>query len=381
MDLESSHSDGFSHYALQIVSVSDGSGFVSTLSVLTATLTPDANSTAKYTLNDGELGYGSVYRFGALGVNSLTQNYLNGDIAITGAVTVVGIVDGLRVKGLSDSAITFDWNAVSDRYPSVIVYEDGVPELTATVSSPIYTVSDLSAGDDVTLSVVGQYANLTSSAAVITARAMRAPSNLSVAIGDGVATITFASDGLSVLVEQVSLGTLNITSTVTSALAQRYVASGLNNGSEYAFRVAGFAHGVATPYSAVTNLVPMATPTLELIHHHPRSTTSISWAAIAGADKYVLERKADSGSFTVVSPLIAGSNTTYKDINLAYKVTTYFYRLRARNKYSQDTGYSNVVVGAQELLLTAATVTVGDTPSSNNPNCNGDDCVDDAAAP
>ena len=67
VDFESSHSDGFSHYQLNLISVSDGSGFVTTLSVLTATLTPDANSTAKYTLNDGELGYGCGVSFRCVG--------------------------------------------------------------------------------------------------------------------------------------------------------------------------------------------------------------------------------------------------------------------------------------------------------------------------
>ena len=171
---------------------------------------------------------------------------------------------------------------------------------------------------------------------------------------------TFVSDGLSVLVEQVSLGTPNVTNTFTGALAQRYAASGLNNGSEYAFRVAGFAHGVATPYSAVTNLIPMATPALTL-DYQSKGTISLSWGAIAGVDKYVLERKADSGSFAAISPLIAGSDTTYTDTNFTDGVI-YTYRLKARNKYSQDAGYSNMVAADGQVLLTAATVTL--TPNT-----------------
>ena len=432
LDEEATPSDGHWQNWAQVVSVSDdGSTFDATLTVLATT--PDSSSsdgvTHYYDLGgiDEKLGYGSVYRIGGMGANSLTQTYLGGIGDLAPLISVVGTVSNLTVKSFSDTAITFDWDAVTDQYPSVIIYEDGSAEGTVTVSSTGHTASGLSAGDDVTLSVYGKYPNLLSRSAVIVARAMSAPSDLtgiaignavstmtfnangaasmrierqvgsntpvtvtstdldsydgsglsngtdykyrvaglahrqttgysskitmrpmqipsklSVSIGDASALITFASDGLSVEVERVSLGTPNSTATLTGALAQRYAASGLTNGSEYTFRVAGYAHGLTTPYSALTNLVAMATPVL-VLDYQSAGTISISWAAIAGATKYVLQRKVGSGSYADVQTVDAPA-VVYADTDLTDD-TVHSYRLRARNKHNQDTGHSNGVNG------------------------------------
>ena len=174
----------------------------------------------------------------------------------------------------------------------------------------------------------------------ITMRPMRIPGNLSVSVGDTAALITFASDGLSVEVERVSLGTQNSTATLTGAMAQRYAASGLSNGSEYTFRVAGYAHGLTTPYSALTNLVPMATPVL-VLNHQSAGTISISWGAIAGATKYVLQRKTGNGAYADVQTVDAPA-VVYTDTGVT-EAEVYAYRLRARNKHDQDTGHSSEI--------------------------------------
>ena len=162
--------------------------------------------------------------------------------------------------------------------------------------------------------------------------------------------ITFASDGLSVEVERVSLGTPNATATLTGALALRYEASGLNNGSEYTYRVAGFAHGLTTPYSAVTNLIPMATPALAL-NHQSAGTISIAWSHVAGVYVYALERKTGNGSFVMIEPMIQSGDTTYEDTAIS-EDEVYAYRIRAINKYDQETPHSNEVIAhADDALI------------------------------
>ena len=209
---------------------------------------------------------------GASGHHSATDS-TSSDNAITVVMVVedAGTPENLTVKGIGDGVVTLSFNANAN--PTVLIRRVVAnTSTTVTLQTPnsnvAYTdggVNKLINGAEYRYQVAGLTTRLISGSQqlyttrfypAVAAIPMRIPSNLSVSIGDASALITFASDGLSVRVERVSLGTPNVTNTYTSALAQRYAASGLNNGSEYTYRVAGFAHGLTTPYSALTNPDP-----------------------------------------------------------------------------------------------------------------------------
>lgn len=93
--------------------------------------------------------------------------------------------------------------------------------------------------------------------------------------------------------------------------------------------------------SGTTHTLPTAAPVIAGTASSS-SQINLSWAVVANATGYVVERSTDGNTWSVRATLNSGTTTSYADTGLAGS-TTYHYRVLASGSCGYTTGPSNVV--------------------------------------
>ena len=130
----------------------------------------------------------------------------------------------------------------------------------------------------------------------------------------------------------------------TAADARAFTDTGLTENREYTYRIRAFSSAANSAYSNEARGTTLVNPPVA-----PAGLTAVvaggpeiavSWAPVAGATGFRLERSTDGADFVEVAAPPSGT-ASYRDRNVAYD-HSYRYRVRAYN-IGGPSGYSNVV--------------------------------------
>ena len=125
----------------------------------------------------------------------------------------------------------------------------------------------------------------------------------------------------------------------------------LTANTQYYYRISAVASGYNnSPYStanATTEMVTLATPTDFVATPTGNTTVGLTWAAVANATAYVVDRATNSGFTTGVTlGIYNGATLSFGDTGLTAS-TEYFYRIKAT-----ATGYTNSGYGTANATTT-----------------------------
>ncbi|PYS25775.1 MAG: hypothetical protein DMG11_22200, partial [Acidobacteria bacterium] len=248
---------------------------------------------------------------------------------------------------------------------------------TAGFSTTSYTDTGLSTGTTYTYRVRAKDAagNLGAYSSVVSATTTgasdttppTAPTNLAAAVASTSQinlTWTASTDNVGVtsyMIERCQGAGCSSFAQIGTSTTASYPNTGLSDGTSYSYRVratdaVGNLSGYSTTASAVTNALPPTAPANLTATASGGTQINLSWTASTssiGISNYLVERCQGTGCSNFVQ-MATPTATSYSDTGLT-SVTTYSYRVRARDTQSTLSGYSNTA---------SATTTDGVPPSA-----------------
>ncbi len=165
------------------------------------------------------------------------------------------------------------------------------------------------------------------------------------------------------LERKAGTGNYGLVSSTISATSTTYTDTGLTPATQYTYRISarnsvGNAAWSNESSAMTGTAAPAAVSNLSAAPDGTNGSTEIDLTWTAPSDNgeaitgYTLQRKADPGSFTLVSSTIAAGATSYSDTGLT-PATTYTYRIRAVNSIG-DAGWSNEPTATTDNAAPAA---------------------------
>ncbi|MTA27758.1 MAG: hypothetical protein F2562_02745, partial [Actinobacteria bacterium] len=325
-------------------------------------------SSSLHTVSGLTNGVAYAFRVSAVnagGTGSATRPALATPFSVSGAVVGLAATPGDGQAVVSWSVPSNTGGAPVSSY-GVSVSTDGGTTFGAerTVTGTNSIVTGLSNGIAAVIRVVpiGAGGRGTPSTVSVTSRAVpAAPSNLTATSGNGQVVLSWstpASDGGSPVdsyaIERMVVSS-GIWTRIDTTVSTSYTATGLTNGTEYAFRVLATNASGDGPSSVPANVTPATVPTqpLSVVLQVSDSALTVSWSAPASnggsvVTSYIVETSVDSTNW------VARLSTTATSVTIPGLTNGQSYAVRVKAISGAGTGSASNAVSAAPAAAPAA---------------------------
>ena len=264
---------------------------------------------------------GQTYSYVVIAHNTVGTSPASNTVAVTPSASAPSAPQGLFAPA-GDNSVSLAW-LPSDGATGYNIYRDG--NLIATTSATTYTDTSARNGTAYGYAITanrGTQESGTSGAVSVTPIGVTpsAPVGISTTIGDGQVSLAWSAPAganhYEIFRDGVSIGT---------STAASYTATGLTNGTSYAFTVVAYRdNSLGSAPSSVVSVTPVAVVTgapTNLAAAAGDSRVTLTWTAPAGATSYEVFRNGTSLA-TTTSPSYTDTTAT-NAVTYSYYVVSY----------------------------------------------------------
>ncbi len=323
------------------------------------------------TYNNTGLSLDTVYKYRITATSGSGASAVSPVITTT---TLLAAAGGLTLTPLSATTMGLAWTPLFDatgykleRSTDNTTWTAIVPSPALTGSSAAYTDTGLLGGTTYyyRISTVSGSGTTAPNSAVHALTAPAAPVLAGTVTSASAISLSWpaATGATSYLLETSADGGTTWTTLATQATLT-YSHTGLTADSAHKYRVSAIdATGTSVASNVVTLTTMLGAPTGLAATVNSATRVTLSWAAVADATGYKIERSLDNTAWAALapSPALTGSSTSYVDTTLA--ATHYYYRISAINAVgtSVTAAAVNVLTKPVAPVLTGTVTNAGAT--------------------